>query len=382
LKGILVFFHCPANTGYAIAPLEKVFFRMAEALVRDWKQIHFAYTSLSNGFPDTLPKGFTQVIEFDPSDGKQGPIIERYLRNHNIDIAFGFDQPVSKPTFRYLRKGGLVLLVSYWGAPMSSINRGIKLWLKRVQVTLSRCGPDHYIFESNGMANTAVYGRGISASKTSVIYLGTDTTYFRPDVASPDYVYDIFSIPKDRRIFLYMGHMEKRKGVDSLIQAAKILAENYERRDFHLVILGNRDGNERVFLPLIADSIAQKHITFGGYRNDIPFLLAGCYAGLIGSTGWDSFPRSSIEMTASGLPLLVSDLPGLNETVLDGKTGFIFPPGDFYRLAMLMKQLLDDPILRNNLGNAARERAVNYFTIDRQLQELITIMNKLIGKII
>lgn len=376
MKGILVFFHCPANTGYAIGSLEKAFFRMADALVKDWRRIHFAYTSLSTGLPNTLPKDFTQMIEFDPSDRSQGPIIEKYLRQHGIDTAFGFDQPTSMPTFRYLRKGGILFFVSYWGAPMSSLNHGIKLWLKQVQVALSWYGPDHYIFESKGMADTAIYGRGIPASKTSIVYLGADITCYSPDAASPDYVYEIFGIPKDRRIFFYAGHMEKRKGVDILIRAAKTLVERYRREDFQLLILGNHDGNEQVFLPLMIDSITRNHVTFGGYRNDIPLILPGCYAGLIGSTGWDSFTRSSIEITASGLPLLVSDLPGLNETVLDGNTGFIFSPGDFDHLAVLMMRLLDDPALRNKLGIAARERTIGQFTLERQFQGLIRVMHK------
>lgn len=376
LSGILVLFHCTANIGYAIAPLETVFFRVAEALVGDWSQIHFAYPSLANGMPNTLPRGFTKVFEFDPTNAAQGPLIERYVRQHHIDTALGFDQPISRPVFRYMRKGGIRHFVSYWGAPMSSLNRGAKLWLKRAQVALSRYGPDHYIFESQGMANTAVYGRGVPSSRTSVVYLGVDTSRFRPDAASPAYVYDAVGIPRDRRVFCYAGHMEERKGVDVLLRAARLLIEHHGRRDFQLLILGNRNGEEKVLLPLIEGSVAGEHVTFGGYRNDVPQLLPGCYVGLIGSTGWDSFPRTSVEMAASGLPLLVSDLPGLNETIQDGKTGFVFPPGDFYRLADLMARLLDEPGLRGSLGAAARMRAINNFSIHHQLQELVRVMHE------
>ena len=376
LRGILIFFHCPANTGYAIASLEKVFFKMAEALVGDWGRIHFAYPSLANGLPNTLPEGFSQVIEFDPVDPGYGYRIERYVRQHSIDTAFGFDQPVSQPIFRYMRRGGIRYFVTYWGAPMSSLNRGFKLWLKRIQVAFSRYGPDYYIFESKGMADTAVFGRGVPATRTSVVYLGVDTSRFRPDAAAPDYVHEVFGIPRDRRVFFYSGHMQKRKGVDVLIRAARELLESHGRSDFQLLILGNRNGEEQVFLPFINGKTVQDHIIFGGYRNDIDQLLPGCYAGLIGSTGWDSFTMSSLEMAASGLPLLVSDLPGLNETVQKGKTGFVFPPGDFCRLAEHMVWLLDEPMLRDRLSTAARARVMNHFNLDYQLQELIRVMHE------
>jgi len=54
---------------------------------------------------------------------------------------------------------------------------------------------------------------------------------------------------------------------------------------------------------------------FGGYRSDLDLLQRGCYAGVIASTGWDSFARSGLEMQASGLPVLVSDLRGLREVM-------------------------------------------------------------------
>ena len=119
--------------------------------------------------------------------------------------------------------------------------------------------------------------------------------------------------------------------------------------------------------------MAAKYVTFGGYRKDIAKIHQSCFVGVIASTGWDSFTMSSIEMAASGLPLLVSDLQGLRETVIDGKTGFLFTPGDSSRLAQLLLKITQGPALRDRLGAESRKYVLQKFTKNRQIGELVKV---------
>lgn len=372
MQAILVFFHCGANTGYAIAPLERAFLRMARNLVHDDRRIHFAYVNLDKGFPNTLPPDFVNVIAFDPLDGSPAALarIGDYIRAHGIDVAFGFDQAVAQPSYATLRRAGIRALISYWGAPMSAANSGAKLWLKRLEVALRRHKPDHYIFESQAMARSATHGRGIAARDVSVVYLGVDAERYRPAPSPSDYAYTAFNIPRERRIVFFSGHMEERKGVHILVRAAVELVARTGRRDVHFLILGNQPGEDARFAPLYRDTAAADAVTFGGYRDDIPAILPSCYCGAIASTGWDSFTMSSLEMAASGLPLVVSRLQGLVETVDDARTGFLFTPGDPRDLAAKLTVLLDDPARRAVMGAAARERILQRFTIERQVAAL------------
>ena len=128
------------------------------------------------------------------------------MRTHRIDVALGFDQPIRRPGYAALRAGGVRTFVSYWGAPMSSVNHGLMLAFKRLEVLLSsRSGPDHYVFESVAMRRSAVSGRGIPNAKTSVTSLGVDTERFRPAEQPTWYAHDAFGIPRDRRIVYYSG---------------------------------------------------------------------------------------------------------------------------------------------------------------------------------
>lgn len=258
---------------------------------------------------------------------------------------------------------------------MGSTGRGLKLALKKFDVVLARYRPDHFIFQSEGMRQTAIHGRGIPADATSLVRTGINVERFRPPLAEDWYAHDEFGIDRRRKIVFFSGHMEERKGVDVTIKAARYLVENLERSDFHLLILGNKSGQEHQFVSLYKGTAAEDHITFGGYRNDVPRILQSCSLGFIASTGWDSFPMSSIEMSASGMPLVVSDLPGLREAV-NPETGMLYPVGDYQQAANCITVLLDNDELRRAMGKQARQRAVQEFSVDKQIAGLESIVRR------
>jgi len=335
---------------------------------------------MARGPSDTLPAGFGQYVIVDTrsSDPAHWREVADYIQRHDIDTVFGFDQPVSRPIYRHLRQAGVRHFIAYWGAPMSSVFGPFKRLLKRIDVTLRRHGPDHYIFESQGMADTAVLGRGIRRARTSVVYLGVDTGKFQPAPADAPYVYEQLKIPAQRKIFFYAGHMEARKGVAVIMRAANRLAELRREDDWQIVLFGNQPGEQTGFLEMLTPA-ARTHIQFGGYRRDLPLIQRGCHAAVIASTGWDSFPRSGVEMQASGLPLLASGLPGLRESVDHGKTGFVFEPGNDGELATLMSRLIDEPGLRAQLSQQARTRALEKFSLAAQHANLVAAVKAIAG---
>lgn len=381
MKSILILLHCESNTGYAIGPLEKTFYDMAGELCdHDPSRIHFAYPSMKKGPSPTLPAGFKQyaIIDTARTDADHGLAAERYIRDHGIDTVFGFDQGVHLPVYKYLRRGGVRHFISYWGAPMSSINNWAIRFVKRTGVRLRVHGPDHYIFESRGMSEFAIKGRGIPARRVSIVPLGVDTDRFRPDPADAQYVYERTGIPEQRRIFFYSGHMEPRKGVAVIMNAANRLSECREQDDWHILLCGNKGNESRQYEQMLTEE-ARTRVTFAGYRSDLEILCRGCYVAMIMSTGWDSFPRTGMEVQASGLPLIVSDLRGINESVEDGVTGLILKAGDADELSAAMKRLLDDRAWRDQLSRQARLRIEKNFTIHRQLSALTNVVRQVVS---
>jgi glycosyltransferase involved in cell wall biosynthesis len=163
------------------------------------------------------------------------------------------------------------------------------------------------------------------------------------------------------------------------MNAMKSLVDIHGSYNWHLLICGNRPGEERRFLDMLQDHPAEKLVTFCGYRNDLPSLMPACDLGLIASTGWDSFPMSALEMAACGLPLVASDLQGLPEAIEPNVTGLLFKPGDHKELAEIMNALDSDDGRLEKMSMAARERIVKEFTIELQKkrlkQTLIGVLN-------
>lgn len=378
MTGMMVLFHCESNPGYAASSHEHTFLEVAKHFTTDMADIHYAYANLDGGMTPSLPKDLTNILHLDTrwSATEQLRAVERYIKKHQITRLLGFDQPVSRPLYKALRNGGIDTFVSYWGAPMSSINTGLKLFLKRLEVSIRRHGPDHYVFQSTGMRNTAVDGRGIPLSKTSIVKTGIDTSKYAPDDTKKHYAHKQLDIPKDREIIVFTGHMERRKGVHVILQAAKVLTQDFGYKKVQFLILGNRPGEKEHFEEYLKNPDVNEHITFGGYRTDVPDILKSCSAGIIASTEWDSFPMSSLEMAATKLPLIVSDIAGLKEAV-SFETGFTFPAGDYTAAALTLKHLLTTQHLAATMGTKARERVLRYYSRESQALGLINIFKKL-----
>jgi glycosyltransferase involved in cell wall biosynthesis len=274
MKPILFILHCGSNTGYAIEPLERLFFE-AGLFFTDGNpaHIHFAYPEIDKGPSRCLPAGFKNIICFNAKDKSKSnlKIIAEYCRQHEIKFVLIFDiQPVH-PLHRVLRKSGVETIMSYHGAPISGLMPLWKLTLKKLQVALSRSRLDGLIFESEAMAHFATHGRGVPRKMIDIVPLGVDIDKFRP--AESDYVYREFNFPSDRKVIFYSGHMERRKGVHVLIGAAIDLLTRRNRKDVCFLLTGNKGNESEQYERMYSGMGIDELIRFGGYRDSTELLL-------------------------------------------------------------------------------------------------------------
>lgn len=363
--------HCPEHTGYAIASLEKVFLAAARQAGFSDENIYWSYKTITS-------KDNPHIIECDYLDKTPHHELTALIKREGIVTALAFDLGFPSPIIATLKRAGIQQIISYWGASMSSINTGLKLKLKQLACLLTVNKPDMFIFESEAMRATATQGRGVQQSATDIIYLGVDTQKFFPHYDRDNYTRTSLNIPAERKIVFYSGHMEERKGVRTIIQSALYLIDELARTDVHFVICGNKNDEAAAYQQLLENSKAKSHVTFAGYRSDIPELMRGSHIGLIASTGWDSFTMSSIEMMASGLPLIVSNLQGLSETIEHQKNGFLITPGDHRELAEKISLLLSQPELAREFSAASRHRAENLFSLKTQIDSFAKLICKYI----
>jgi glycosyltransferase involved in cell wall biosynthesis len=352
----LVMLKYPTNTGYAISSLERLFYYSALDLADgDPGRVHFTYPSLA-GAPQCLPPEFQQYLTFDTADASPANLaaLTQLCRERKIDLAITFDMQPVHPVYAALRRGGARKIVSYWGGPISGLSPWWKLAIKRALIALSRSRADGLIFESQSMARYATHGRGVPAAMIDVVPLGVDVDKFKP--ADSDYAYRALDLPRERRIVIFTGHCSPRKGIGTLVDAAIELLQIRRRTDLVFLICGNRNDESRQYEVRYQDLDIASWIRFLGYRTDVRELLQSAFCGVLPSTGWDSFTMSSVEMAATGLPIIASRLEGLEEAVVHEQTGLLFEPGNTRALADSIERLANDPERARQLGRNGRTR--------------------------
>lgn len=364
---ILIMLHCEQHTGYAIGGLERAFEAAALSAGFSPENILWSYSKVFS--PDA------RIFELGYYDVEDALKLQKINNEHPIETILAFDMPYPTSIARQAHKLGISNIISYWGASMSSLNRGAKLFVKKLEWHLRRrSAPTFFIFESEAMRLTAVEGRGVPKQRTQVIPLGIDTNIFKPGLESK-YAHGEFHIPAHRKIIFFSGHMEERKGIRVLIEAMNTLRKIDAIEPFHLLICGNKGSESLPYEAIISDSQTRDHITFAGYRNDIPRLMQSAFLGVIASTGWDSFTMSSIEMMACGLPLIVSNLQGLKETIEPNQTGMYIQPGDSEGLAQAVLYYLQNPKAYFEHSTGARDRVMSKFSIELQVKNLGLVLN-------
>ena len=374
-----VFMKWPTDFGYAITPLERLFFETGVTLARgDQSRVHFAFTDTSPGPPVSLPTGFPNLSAVDINDASPATLdrIGRLIRDHAIDFVLTFDMQPVHPMYRVMRQAGAKAMVSYWGAPISGPSPAWKRAIKRALLQLSGSRLDGLIFESQAMADLARVGRGVPESMIDVIPLGVDVDRWKPAASPTTYVYDTLGIPADRKVFVFSGHCTPRKGIGTLVEAAIMLLHQRKRRDIFLLVCGNKADESRPYEATYEGLGIGDGIRFVGYRTDLLEIFQSAFCGIIPSSGWDSFPRSSIEMASSGLPLIASRLQGLREAVRDGETGLLFEPGDATALADCVERLADDPARAQAFGRAGRIRVERELSLDVQRRRFLDAVRR------
>lgn len=88
-------------------------------------------------------------------------------------------------------------------------------------------------------------------------------------------------------------------------------------------------------------------------------------------TSNDMSPFAVLEAAAAGLPVISTRMGGIPEMVVDGKTGLLFDPGDPQGFVRAVDRLLSDPILRQQMGQAARSHVAGHFDPDMNYSGLL-----------
>jgi glycosyltransferase involved in cell wall biosynthesis len=156
---------------------------------------------------------------------------------------------------------------------------------------------------------------------------------------------------KDR--FCFVGRLTPEKNIDALIAATAGL-------DAELQIVGQ--GPLESKLKQLAAGNANIIFTSRIPNEELPGLFARC-TGFVLPSFYEGHPKAMIEAMACGMPVIGSDVPGINDVITHGVTGLLCgTEADSIRSAIRM--VTTDAGLRERLGNAARDHALQHYSLE------------------
>lgn len=164
---------------------------------------------------------------------------------------------------------------------------------------------------------------------------------------------------------LYFGRLERRKGVDLLIDAFGMLVARGVRCTLRLVGGDTRTGpggaSMREHLVMRLGSGARERVSFEDQRPraELGAIIRACARSggvCCFPSRWENFPNAVLEAMALGATVVCSNAGGMAEIVEDGVSGLLFEAGDAEALSRALERGLRDRALRERVGVAARER--------------------------
>ncbi len=181
----------------------------------------------------------------------------------------------------------------------------------------------------------------------------------------------------DRKlVFGSISTLIEQKGIPILIEAVEILHHRYPNR-FKLVIVG--DGPlKSEFIQLCKDKGIDQVVEFLGWVRDASESVLPGFDVFVQSSKWEAMSMVILEAMSAGKPIVATNV-GENAVVIENeRSGLIIPANNVSELAEKMERMLLDSDLRNQLGNEARRRFEEKFTMEIMAENYAKLFDTLI----
>lgn len=313
-------------------------------------------------------KGFLPQLFF---SFKAGRLVQQILLHENIDCLL-CEQVFVTPGLRRVQAKYRIPIVfvehgpDVFASPWEFLGIPFTIYYRYATKVTCRV-VDHIIAVSKGMACCAI-SHGLNQSKVSVVHNSIDINEIGGNRSN-----QISLKRKAKHELLFVGSLESRKGVITLLEALTLL----RKKPVYCRFVG--DGPLANTLSKEADRLGiSHHCEFVGsqpranlgayYKRADCFILPSISEGL---------PVVILEALASGLPVVASHVGGIPDAVQHGKTGFLVPPCDAMALANAIVRVCEDVDLRKSMSKKAKKKA-EFFAWPCLLKSFREILSKVV----
>lgn len=294
-------------------------------------------------------------------------VIRRLDRERPFDLVVEDINKVPFFTPLFLRRPLLVIVPHLFGGTVfleAPVPVASYVWFMERPIPLVYRRATFEVISESTAADMAA--RGIDPSRIRVVHCGLDHGVYRLDPSVGKF---------DKPTLLFVGRLKRYKGADIAIRALPAIIERVP--DARLAIVGSGDAEPD--LRRLAETLGvADRVIFTGYvstAEKVDWMRRSHV--IVNPSPKEGWGLTNIEANACGTPAIASDVAGLRDSVLDGRTGLLFPYGDRDALADRAVRLLTDSELSGRLTAAAHERALT-FTWDEAARRTMVVADEVV----
>ena len=208
--------------------------------------------------------------------------------------------------------------------------------------------------------------------KLLVIFRGINVDYFDPTTKLDNdekKLLNEWKIKKDKKIILLPGRLTGWKGQEIFIEAVNLANIELGYEAFYAVILGSDQGRDLYKKKLIR--LTEQHrlinqVKFIDHCKDMALAYKVSDFVVSASIEPEAFGRVAVEAQSMEKPIIASNIGGSNETVIDGKTGFLFESNNPKSLSKkILKVLSMDEVSLQSIGREGRKNIIKKFNVEK-----------------
>lgn len=241
-----------------------------------------------------------------------------------------------------------------------TVKRLIYQWIERI---LAKTATTMTFNVSEGERAFALEMKLGDPQHFKVIYNGIDRQFCPGKKAG---YRSAFDIPENAFVIGCVSRLYYQKNPLEFLEIAEKLCTVSE--SFYFIWVGTGEMAE-IVKSRTSDAGLNNRVFFAGHQTDVDGYLAS-FDVFLSTARYEGLPYTLVEAMRAGLPVVATDVIGNNEVVADGVTGFLYEPGIVSDAALHIAKLFEDSALREKQGNAAEQRFMTYFTIDRMIESI------------
>ena len=271
--------------------------------------------------------------------------------------------------------------LAFWASCFTRIpalvaNRGVSFPVGRLRALKYRYRTDAVVAVSESVRQELL-ASGVPASKLVTIYGGVDINRFHPGLDGEG-VRDDLKIPAEALVITKVAHVREWKGYEIFLQAAAVVAAAEPRAIF--VGVGKGTGETPELDRLVRELHLGERVRWAGFREDLPQMLAAADICVHAATAGEGVTGVVREALAMAKPVVVTDVGGNRELVIDGETGLLVPPRDPARLAAGILTLMRSPTHARSLGWAGRRMVERSFSHDVKAERVEQLYRQILHR--